>query len=326
MTTLIERYQPNVSLVRAIPPVLRAREFRLYLADGRRIVDLWQCGGAAILGHTPPAVTRELKNNAERGLYTPFPHGMEQRFLKALSRLFAGKALRIYGDANAVRRALNAAGFPDTTPIRDAAFLDDADSPRTLAQPVPPDAMPIRDAALPDDADSPRTLGRPVPPDATPIRDAALPDDADSPRTLALWRPFLPKLRVDTLLPVLPCPLAPHVVVFDEGAAFPPSDIIAPVLLAPATRAIYDLLASPDRAERRFTKLEHALVRGAWRQCGPYCSLETPLAERDYAALFQHFFDNGFLLPPSQRDPLILPPTLSAGEEAKLASLLTPLA
>ncbi|MDR2784383.1 MAG: hypothetical protein LBB83_00550, partial [Treponema sp.] len=69
--------------LRLIPAIRRARGFRLYTADGRRIVDLWQYGGRAVLGHTPPAVLREMKNTAERGLFVPFPGPQERRFLKA---------------------------------------------------------------------------------------------------------------------------------------------------------------------------------------------------------------------------------------------------
>jgi len=79
-----------------IPQVLRARGFRLYLANKQRLVDLWQNGGAAVLGHTPPNLLRELKNTASRGLYAPFPHFTEGRFIKALSKLLPGRSFRLY--------------------------------------------------------------------------------------------------------------------------------------------------------------------------------------------------------------------------------------
>ena len=82
--------------MRQIPHILRARGFRLYLADNQRLVDLWQNGGAAILGHTPPNLLRELKNAASRGLYAPYPHFTESRFLKALSKLLPGRTFRLY--------------------------------------------------------------------------------------------------------------------------------------------------------------------------------------------------------------------------------------
>jgi hypothetical protein len=102
---------------------------------------------------------------------------------------------------------------------------------------------------------------------------------------------------------------------------FPPSDNIAPITLAPATRAIYDLIASPERGRPRLPRIEAALSNSPWRKQGIYCSLAKPLEEREYAALFHRFLENDFLLPPTQNAPLILPGTLSAGEEAKLAAL-----
>jgi hypothetical protein len=85
-----------------LPPVLRARDFRLYagvksVKSGRlRLVDLWQNGGAAVLGHTPPNMLRELKNTASRGLYAPFPHFLENRFKKALSQLLPERGFILF--------------------------------------------------------------------------------------------------------------------------------------------------------------------------------------------------------------------------------------
>ena len=86
----------ETDLLKTLPTVLRARGFRLYLANGKRLVDLWQNGGAAVLGHTPTNMLRELKNTASRGLYAPFPHFTEDRFFKALSKLLPGRSFRLY--------------------------------------------------------------------------------------------------------------------------------------------------------------------------------------------------------------------------------------
>jgi len=85
----------ELSLLKLVPDVLRARDFRLYTKAGR-LVDLWQNNGAAVLGHTPPSLLRELKNTASRGLYAPFPNFMEARYHKALSRVFPNRAFRLY--------------------------------------------------------------------------------------------------------------------------------------------------------------------------------------------------------------------------------------
>jgi hypothetical protein len=93
------------ALLRLVPPVLRARDFHLYTQARRgergRLVDLWQNGGGAVLGHKPPALVRELKNSLDRGLLSPLPHPLERRFFKALGRLFPGRTFRVYAAGTA---------------------------------------------------------------------------------------------------------------------------------------------------------------------------------------------------------------------------------
>ena len=85
----------DFSLLNLVPTISRARDFRLYTKAGR-LVDLWQNNGAAVLGHTPPSLLRELKNTASRGLYAPFPHFLETRYHKALSCIFPDRNFRLY--------------------------------------------------------------------------------------------------------------------------------------------------------------------------------------------------------------------------------------
>jgi hypothetical protein len=270
-------------LLRLMPPVLRARDFRLYTQGGGRLVDLWQDGGRAVLGHTPRLVLRDLKNSAERGLFAGFPHPQEGRFLKALSRLLPGRSFRIYADGASLDRALETAGFPC------------------------PKAGTYPDPAFPGSA----TGSGP-----------------------SLWRPFLkaspgpaapPVREAPVLVPVLPWPLPPRVAAFDPGLEdrFSPSDIISPVLLAAATRGVYDLIAAGNRRRRVYPKINQVLYgresRG-WHCRGIYLSL--PDTGACWETLFRRFLEGGFLIPPSPGEPLILPGILSPGEEAKLASLL----
>ncbi|MDR1575741.1 MAG: hypothetical protein LBS37_07030 [Treponema sp.] len=126
-------------LLRLAPEVLRARDFRLYTRGGRRLVDLWQNGGAAVLGHTPHLLLRELKNTASRGLFAPFPHFWEGRFTRALSRLFPGRTFRLYASAPAAAEDLlkkGAAGLwrPFLDPL---APLAAADAPGVLIPVLP---------------------------------------------------------------------------------------------------------------------------------------------------------------------------------------------
>lgn len=98
-------------LLKQVPRISRARDFRLYTHDGRRFTDLWQYGGKAVLGHTVPHQLRELKNNASRGLFVPFPNHLEGRLEKALERLFPKRVIRIYKDKESMQKAFEIAEF-----------------------------------------------------------------------------------------------------------------------------------------------------------------------------------------------------------------------
>jgi hypothetical protein len=123
------------SLLRLLPPVLRARDFHLYTRsrreEGGRLLDLWQGGGAAILGHKPPAVFRDFKNAASRGLLTALPHPAENRLLKALGRLFPGRSFRVYGPGFSLPEFSGGADFSLWRP-----FLDEQ-SPLAAPEGIP---------------------------------------------------------------------------------------------------------------------------------------------------------------------------------------------
>jgi len=72
----------------AVPPIRRARGFRLYDGAGRRFVDLYQDGGAAVLGHRAPGIVRDVKDALSRGLGSALPSAYEGRLKKLLRRLF----------------------------------------------------------------------------------------------------------------------------------------------------------------------------------------------------------------------------------------------
>jgi hypothetical protein len=262
----------NETLLRLLPRVVRGRDFRLYTQEGRRLVDLWQNNGAAILGHTYTGILKELKNAAERGLYAPLPHSQEGRFLKALAALLPGMSFRLYR------------GAP------------------------------------------------PLPPGTDRFPDPAVEADLPPPPAAILWRPFLDSaLPADRpLVPVLPQPWpdALSVLALPPGPAgtvpaLPDSQLIPPTILAAATRGVYGLIAvKATRGQPRYPRIEKALAANKWRRRGIYLCRSAAPDDDAYAALFRLFLEQGFLLPPSPAQPLILPGLLSPGEEAKLAGLL----
>jgi hypothetical protein len=286
-----------------LPVVLRARDFRLYTREAGRLVDLWQAGGRAVLGHNPPGVLRDLKNYASRGLFSPLPHPLEKRLAGALSRLLPGRAFRFYPDEASLRAALEAAGFPWPGPFPDPAL--DPPGPGEAGDPAGRRGAELWRPFLEEGAGNPPDSGPPL------------------------------------LVPVLPWPPAPWVLAVDPAleGRFPPSGPLSPALLAAAVRALYDLIALGPRGGRPpFPRISRVLgppEKGAaaspspWRLRGIYLrcpSLQAPAAcgdPRDWEALFRRFLEGGFLIPPGPAEPLILPQALSPGEEAKLAALLS---
>jgi len=85
------------TLIARLPTIGRARGYYLYALDGTRWLDCWAEGGRALLGHRPRGISHRLKNEIDRGLYSPYPNKWLQRLEKALMRLFPGYAhARIY--------------------------------------------------------------------------------------------------------------------------------------------------------------------------------------------------------------------------------------
>jgi hypothetical protein len=268
-----------------LPRITRARDFRLYTEAGGRLVDLWQYGGRAVLGHTPPGLLRELKNTASRGLFAPLPSRAEGRLRKALALLFPNRDARFYPDEASLRAALAKAGYPAAGPFPDPACRDFRPGPASLWRPF-------------------------------------LADPGETER----WPQDVP-----ALIPVLPLPWpgAPWTLLAEPSlaAAFPPSGLLSPVILAVAARCVHDLIAAfPGRGIKAFPRLKKALDQSGWSRRGIYLSppVHGGAGEdaADYTAVFRRFLDAGFLLPPDSREPVILPASLSPGEEAKLAGLI----
>jgi len=270
-------------LLRLLPRVLRARDFHLYTEGGKRLVDLWLQGGRAVLGHKPPRVLLELKNAAERGLFSPFPHPLEKRLTKALAVFFPDRSFRFYNDPFSMYKALERASIEKAS------------------------------------------LGEGAPLNCSAIPDPVFPSSNSEKVTVTLWRPFVePVPKAPVLIPVLPWPLGPAVLALDKSqdASFPQGELIPPILLAPAARALYDLAAqirSRDPGRQRYYRVEKALG-DVWQRRGIY--LTTQAGGEKYAELFRRFLEAGFLLPPSVSEPVILPAVMSKGEETQLAKLL----
>jgi hypothetical protein len=162
--------------------------------------------------------------------------------------------------------------------------------------------------------------------------DPAMFPDMPPPPTPILWRPFLDSvISLDRpLIPVLPLPwpvslrvLALPPTLVETAVGIPASQLISPVTLTAATRSVYNLIAAtPARGQEIYPRIEEALAEKKWLRRGIYLYCGPDQDDEAYTGIFTRFLGQGFLLPPTQDDPLILPGMLSPGEEAKLAGLL----
>lgn len=75
-----------------IPPVRRARAYRLYDHRGRRYLDLWQNGGHSLLGHRGLHLMSLLKNLLSRGLLADLPGAQGRQLERALAACLPGHA------------------------------------------------------------------------------------------------------------------------------------------------------------------------------------------------------------------------------------------
>jgi hypothetical protein len=90
-----------------LPPIRRARGFRLYDVRGRRYLDLYREG--ALLGHREDGVLTVMKAVLSQGLVSTLPSIWERRLASALARLFPGyPEIRWYSSTDRARAAARA--------------------------------------------------------------------------------------------------------------------------------------------------------------------------------------------------------------------------
>jgi len=90
-----------------LPPVRRARGFRLYDVKGRRYLDLHRDG--ALLGHREDGALTAMKAVISQGLVSALPSIWERRLASALGRLLPGYSeVRFYASLDRARAAADA--------------------------------------------------------------------------------------------------------------------------------------------------------------------------------------------------------------------------
>jgi len=113
--------ETETRLLRLLPPIRRARLWRLYAEDGRRLLDLWMDGGRSLLGAKGRGLGTSIKAAVDMGLLRPLPSVWEERAKKAVMAAFPG-----YSGALAFRNEERALREIDIVLGRPAKVLDSA--------------------------------------------------------------------------------------------------------------------------------------------------------------------------------------------------------
>ncbi|HUX38584.1 MAG TPA: hypothetical protein VMV44_11845 [Rectinemataceae bacterium] len=309
--------------LRLLPPIRRARFWRLYAEDGRRYLDLFQDGGRGILGARQARMALGIKAAVDRGLDRPLPSRLEARLEKAVLALApAAKAFRIYrNEEEALAILARIAGSDAAEAIASGIF----DSPLILD--------PARKTQDGKDGRS-KALARLI-------------------RPFASWLPPSPAPLPRIALPLLPLPrgMAPAILLFEEAEEAEmagPSRLVSPLAL----RAVLDALATlaayqggaagsgADAAaasgpgpsagaavkpayhakadEAHWRRIDRR-TKGLFDRSGPW--LYPRAGIEDWDRIFEEALASGILLSPDPGLPSILPGDFDDGEIAPLANI-----
>ena len=264
------------NLLRSAPPIHRARDYRLYSRDGRRLLDLYQANGAALLGHRQPRLSHTIKQRLSQGLYAALPSSYEAQTLLILKRLLrklfpTRRCITIFGNRERAIAALR----------------------RELKQPLEWDNL--LDPAL-------TTSGS----DVAEKSGAALWRPFLPPILASFIVPIVP----------FPAAFGPQPICSEAAIEAAEPDLLSPLQLAGLTITLKNLEQAlqgdyyPLSAKNR-SDLVHPVelfddyALKLWQRRGPYLTITA--SREHYAQIFHDFLDSGFLISPQFPGPTILP-------------------
>jgi hypothetical protein len=291
------------SLLRLLPPIRRARDYRLYAEDGSRFLDLWQDGGRGVLGAKGTGLGTILKAEVDKGRAKPLPSLDEARLEKEiLSRWPAFTTIRFYANAERAEAAI-ARAFGQEGKLGASGALGDGAS-ALVFDPARREAPEAGNAGK----EAPVLLIRPFGEHLMKEGQAAKYRAAD--------------FRAAALL--LPCPatFAPAPLLFSkaEDAADLGGDLIAPLALACAYRSLREYGAYSKRVDEAFWRRADRRIKALFERVGPFLYPRCP--PEAYGELFAQALKRGVLLSPDYGLPSMLPGEFDDGELKKLSSIL----
>ncbi len=350
----MDRLDDSERLLSLLPPIRRARFWRLYAQDGRRLLDFWMDDGRDIQGAKGTGLGTALKAAVDLGTARPLPSVWKARLAKEVAELWPGYAAqRLYLNEEralaALGRALGAraapgSGAPDLVddPERGGLIFDPAERPA----PRSPETARSSGTELAAAAGAGLAARSPAGTVLAAAAGAGL--AAKSPAgTVLLLRPYAealglpeagsrpgaedaparagaPEPRFAAALLRLPCPkvFSPAIVLLRDGetAARMSEDLVPPLMLAAASRSLWEF-------KRFAASYDEQLWRRVDRRLGAYFERKGPyLYPRHEAAAhearFRAALEAGALISPIHALPSIVPGDFDDGELARLAAAL----
>jgi hypothetical protein len=263
------------ALLRLLPPIRRARDYRLYAEDGSRFLDLWQDGGRGVLGAKGTGLGTLLKAEVDKGRAKPLPSLAEARLEKEIRSRWPGyEAIRFYATPERAEAALAR-----------ALGLDKAGG--LVFDPARRDETSGRDA--------PALLIR-------PFSEHLIKDDEAA------------HYRAAVLLLPCPAAFAPVPLLFSkpEDAAGLEGDLLSPLSLASAYRSLREYTAYSKRFAEVLWRRADKRTGRLFERRGPF--LYPRCAPEAYGELFKAALKRKVLLSPDHELPSILPGEFDDGE------------
>jgi hypothetical protein len=262
-----------------VPQIRRARGYRLYAGNERRILDCYQEGGRALLGHRPGKLIHDTKNVLERGMLSAFPSAEQDRARRAVLHLLAPVIV-----ASGLE-SVTVSFFPAESSLPGAAVA----------------GCHVADMALPDEPDS---TGDGSPDGGVvPLWRPWLPADR-----IGLCAAEFASSGVMVLR--LPLPSLFMVDVFVQGSELQASEPVPPI-----AEPVFKAVSVVSRLLERETPPQAQSVLG-FDACGPYLWMRDrgSVGAEEYGRRFSEFLDHDILISPDPLVPSIMPAECSDGE------------
>ncbi len=283
-------------LMGGLPPIRRARNWRLYGSDGKRYLDMYADGGRSVLGRRTGASGTVAKASVDMGLCSSLPSFWEKRLEKAIGILwpdFAG--MRFFASEAEALFAL--AGTSDDFP-RLFAGNSESMAPVSIAGALSSFERRVR-------VESPFGEYRTE-------REKAPERLAFGGRLALGILPLQPAWSFGILLAREAADLGPL------AAADPAFSLIPPVKLAVAVRSLSDFFAFSQKfGEAHWSRMD-GFTGTLFRRSGPWLYPLYPKA--DHVRVFGSCLEKGILISPEYECPSLIPGEFDKGEVAPFQS------